>query len=133
MVAHWPDTTRSCQSDGVGTKPAPSGVIGSCFHTPEAGLGSLDRDHMAAGCIYCLTLSRNACRLAQEHTVHRSAACSFSSAPAPILLTTFLTANGPGYSEGRTPHIFLCHFLFAGRRLCFPHPAARQSFGEWII
>lgn len=101
--AHWPDATRSCQSDVDGTVTAPSGVICRCFHTSMAGLRSSDRDHVATECVPCVTLSRKACWLAPGAGAHGSAACTFSSALAPVLVITLLMTNGPEYSTGWMP------------------------------
>lgn len=118
--------TRSCLSDVVGTQAAPSGLSCICSHTPKAGLRSSDRDHVASECVPCLTLSRKACWLAPGAGAHGSAACSFSSVLAPILVITFLTANGPEYSTGWMPLVFLWRSLLAG-----PLYAPLLSFSQW--
>lgn len=98
----------------LGQRQVLQGSSCSCPHTPTGGLRSSDRDHVAAECVPCLTLSRKACCLAPGTGAHGSAACTLSSAVAPVLVITLLTANGPVYSTGRMLLVFVWHSLFAG-------------------
>lgn len=98
----------------LGQRQVLQGSSCSCPHTPTGGLRSSDRDHVAAECVPSLTLSRKACWLAPGTGAHGSAAHTFSSALAPILVITLLTANGPEYSTGRMLLAFIWHSLFAG-------------------
>lgn len=87
-------------------------VICRRSHTSTAGLRSSDGGRVATECVPCVTLSRKACWLAPRAGAHRSAACAFSAALAPVLVMTLLRTNGPEYSTGRMP-LFSFGVLFS--------------------